>query len=211
MENDDNPYAPPRSMPAARAPTRASSGAAGSSLKWVYLGAAVPQTVLLGWTHIVPQVQDVLNVIVGVSGMLTVLRYAVGLTWLHRAWSDIPEPERAVQSMTPGRAVGYHFIPFVNFVWLFIAQRRLCTAMDVLLVTSGKKTRSPIAWATIAPAAHLCAGVLAYSHVPLVIFVAQTLAAACWFVYMLYSDRARRVMVRALAKERRRDERRAGR
>ncbi len=38
--------------------------------------------------------------------------------WLHRSWSAVPPEHR---STTPGRAVGFLFIPFFNLYWIFRA------------------------------------------------------------------------------------------
>ncbi|HBJ38801.1 MAG TPA: hypothetical protein DDZ51_29450 [Planctomycetaceae bacterium] len=47
----------------------------------------------------------------------------VAMVWLHyRLWRNLPEQYRAT---TPGKAVGFMFIPIFNFYWVFISYPKL--------------------------------------------------------------------------------------
>lgn len=63
-----------------------------------------------------------------VLGGVAILFGLAGLVYscviLHRMWWIIQAPE---QKVTPGRAVGFLFIPFFNLYWLFVAYWRWST------------------------------------------------------------------------------------
>ena len=48
--------------------------------------------------------------------------------WLHRVFKELYE-RRATQT-SPGKAIGFLFIPFFNFVWVFIVWGRLGEAIS---------------------------------------------------------------------------------
>ena len=58
-----------------------------------------------------------------VAWLLTVFSGIVGMMYLHRAWSCI-QPGGLARS-TPGKAVGFLFIPFFNLYWMFMAWKGL--------------------------------------------------------------------------------------
>jgi len=47
--------------------------------------------------------------------------------WLHRVFTELHA--RGSTETTPGKAVGFHFIPFFNLVWIFIVWKRLGDAI----------------------------------------------------------------------------------
>jgi len=49
------------------------------------------------------------------------------LFWLHRVFTELHA--RASTKTTPGKAVGFCFIPFFNFVWIFVVWKRLGDAV----------------------------------------------------------------------------------
>ncbi|MFM2241638.1 MAG: hypothetical protein RLZ97_493 [Verrucomicrobiota bacterium] len=66
--------------------------------------------------------------------------YIVGLVHLHRAWALL-QPNTAFA--TPGRAVGFLFIPFYNLYWVFVAYWRWSQEWNRLVVQSGKHPLAP--------------------------------------------------------------------
>ncbi len=54
----------------------------------------------------------------GISILFLVPAAILFFVWLHRAWSAVPPEYR---STSPGRAVGYLFIPLFNLYWIFRA------------------------------------------------------------------------------------------
>ena len=54
---------------------------------------------------------------------------------LHRGWSSVQD---GAAQTTPGKAVGYCFIPFFNFYWNFIAHVGLMKEFNRLADTRGR-------------------------------------------------------------------------
>ena len=56
--------------------------------------------------------------------LLGLASYIVGIVFyymmLYRAWSAIQDMPRGMPRTTPGKAVGFLFIPFFNFYWIFV-------------------------------------------------------------------------------------------
>jgi hypothetical protein len=62
------------------------------------------------------------------AGLLLVNVYLVScLVLMYRCWSLIQDGQTAV---SPGKAIGFLFVPFLNFVWLFVAIFGLALAMN---------------------------------------------------------------------------------
>ena len=61
------------------------------------------------------------GVLVVVAGLAS---YIVGIVFyymmLYRAWSAIQDMKKGTPRTTPGKAVGFLFIPFFNFYWIFV-------------------------------------------------------------------------------------------
>jgi hypothetical protein len=64
-------------------------------------------------------------IIVGIGGVIAGIVY--GTMLLYKLWTLIP-PDRA--ATTPGKAVGFIFIPIFNFYWIFISQYGLAKALN---------------------------------------------------------------------------------
>ena len=63
------------------------------------------------------------------------------LILLHRSWAAIQGPWAKT---TPGKAVGFLFIPIFNFYWIFQAVRGLAVGSRAYLEASRPGTKSPI-------------------------------------------------------------------
>jgi hypothetical protein len=80
--------------------------------------------------------------LIGVGGGLFVFGalpflagYIVFLINMHRAWQTVQPAAglgRGLKIPTPGKAVGYLFIPFYNLYWIFIAFKGLMDAANAL-------------------------------------------------------------------------------
>lgn len=64
-------------------------------------------------------------VFIGLAGIIAAVVFQCLI--LHKLWSMIP-PEKA--QTTPGKAVGFLFIPFFNFYWIFVAFLGLAKALN---------------------------------------------------------------------------------
>lgn len=64
---------------------------------------------------------------------------------LYRFWTCVPEQFRVT---TPGKAVGFTFIPFFNLYWFFVAFRGLSECTNRALSSRGLPTTAPVGLAT---------------------------------------------------------------
>jgi hypothetical protein len=65
-------------------------------------------------------------VIVGIGGVIAAVVFYCFI--IHKLWTLIPV---SVAKTTPGKAVGFSFIPFFNFYWAFVAFHGLAKALNV--------------------------------------------------------------------------------
>ena len=72
----------------------------------------------LGYSS-VDDLETIVVILFGLALLFLVINSIIGLVILHRAWSHIQEIGLA--RTTPGKAVGFLFIPFFNLYWVFIA------------------------------------------------------------------------------------------
>jgi len=108
------------------------------------------------------------------------------LVWLYQAWSTVPQEMRYSDGgkwVTPGRAIGFLFIPFYNLYWVFVANVGLCEAVNRTLLARGGQPRAPRGLAIAACVAHL---------VP---YCNLLVAPILWAIYMFQVDGARREML----------------
>ncbi|MCU0795074.1 MAG: GYF domain-containing protein [Akkermansiaceae bacterium] len=79
---------------------------------------------------------------IGLLGSFLVLMigYVIALIHLHRAWVLL-QPNS--HHSTPGRAVGFLFIPFYNLYWVFVAYWRWAQDWNRLVAFSGKHPAAP--------------------------------------------------------------------
>jgi RNA polymerase subunit RPABC4/transcription elongation factor Spt4 len=75
-------------------------------------------------------------VFVGIFGIITGCVF--GCMLLYQAWKLIP-PD--IARTTPGKAVGFGFIPFFNFYWIFVSWVGLCQDMNETLRRRGIQYR----------------------------------------------------------------------
>ena len=74
-----------------------------------------------------------------VAIVLLVLTFVFGCLILHKLWSLIPTHKART---TPGKAVGFLFIPFFGYYWLFVAIYGLAKALNA---ETGRKSVSEVA------------------------------------------------------------------
>jgi hypothetical protein len=120
-------------------------------------------------------------------GVLLLLAGWIGAgVWLYKAWGSVPEAMRFTDAgrwITPGQAVGYMFIPFYNFYWVFVANLGLCEAVNRTLLAHGAQPRAPRGLAVAACVVHL----IPYCN----LLVGPIL----WTTYFFMVDSARREML----------------
>lgn len=56
----------------------------------------------------------------------------LNLIFLYRLWLMVQKSNLGIKKPTPGKAVGFMFIPFFNIYWLFIAYRNLSLHLNSL-------------------------------------------------------------------------------
>lgn len=71
-------------------------------------------------------------IIVGIATMI--ISYVYGCKLFHRLWTIIPVQHRKT---TPGKAVGFLFIPFFNLYWVFVAYYGLAKALNAHMQRNG--------------------------------------------------------------------------
>jgi len=113
------PYAPP---PFAVPTERPGWGLAGtwialSTLTWIF-GFVALALVLDAGSRISDREAVPILISFGLDLLLMIPATILYLVWLYKAWAAVPEQYR---SATPGAAVGFLFIPFYNYYWVFRA------------------------------------------------------------------------------------------
>ncbi len=188
-----NPYLPPQSGGDDR-PSPERGRLRRAYLAWIFGGLNGITVFALALTHVVDYSDSTAilwELIKKVDGIFALLRLAVVGLWIHTAWSDVPLETREELHVTPGKAVGFLFIPFVNIYWIFAMPRRLCVALDRALIVRGGAASAPVVVALLAPALHLVHGIASKTTEGLPVLMSFTVTGALWFVFMLRCDRAR--------------------
>jgi hypothetical protein len=124
---------------------------------------------------------------------LRVLAMLVGVVWLAVSWACVPRARRRMRrgrSVSVGQVVGLLFVPCFNVYWVFAVNIGLCNAMNRVLAGYDSEKRAPVGVAVAACVVHFGSSVAALA-VPQLSAVAPFL----WFVYMLQTDVAKRVML----------------
>ena len=199
-----NPYLPPQSGGDDR-PSPGRGRLRRSYLAWIFGGLNGITVFALLLTHLVDYSESTAilwELVKKVDGVFALVRLAIVGIWIHTAWSDVPLAAREELHVTPGKAVGFLFIPFVNIYWIFAMPRRLCSALDCSLIVRGGKASAPVVVAVLAPALHLLHGILSKAAEGLPVLVSFTVTGALWFVFMVRCDRARAELVGLLDAER---------
>jgi hypothetical protein len=166
----------------------------GAALTWLYLGLSAVTIAMIVPTHLVEYSEDTAflwTTIRVVDPAFALARIVVALMWLHKTWQDVSTELRESVGVTPGKAVGYLFVPFLNFYWIFAMHRRLCTSLERMRIDAGGLRQAPFALATLAPIAHLVHSVVAKLATGLPVLVSYAAASALWTVYMFACDGVR--------------------
>jgi hypothetical protein len=163
-------------------------------LKWMYAGGAllliVANVLALAGLRLAP--------VAAFSRMLSVANVAVGLGWLHGAWSSVPAGDR---DFTPlGRVSATSatlrvLIPFYNLYWCFAVHGMLCRALNESLGRRGFYARVMPAAAFFATVLSGAARVASILPVPGLFTVVYAGATLLWVAYMAEIDHARRLLV----------------
>jgi hypothetical protein len=187
--NPINPYSPPQADMAPRAvrPRRA-------YLTWIYAGLSAVPFVAITATHLVEYSADTAwlwEAIQRSDVLLALVRSVIALLWIHATWKHVPLGTREELHVTPGKAVGFLFIPFVNIYWIVAMPRRLCTALDRVRIERGRPPSAPFAIALLASTLNLVHAVLSKATEGLPVLLSFTATSTLWFLFMLQCDRAR--------------------
>jgi hypothetical protein len=188
-----NPYAAPGAA-AWEAP--AAGSVPGGALKWFYVAGwggywvlAIVGTIVSGMVTSAGGSSDeaMIGMVLTLVGVLGIpLAITCGLVWLYKAWNTVPPDMRYTDGgkwVTPGRAVGYCFIPLYHLYWIFVANVGLCDAINRTLLARGGQARAPKGLAIAACVGHL---------VP---YCNLLVSPILWTVYMVMLDGARKEMV----------------
>jgi hypothetical protein len=73
-----------------------------------------------------------------IGGALGITAIVFAMIQLYRMWSVVQRPGGPT---TPGKAVGFLFIPFYNFYWVFVAWPGLAREIDAALAAAGSQHR----------------------------------------------------------------------
>jgi hypothetical protein len=189
-----NPYAPPQAYASVIGPGGALPG---GRMKVLYLVGWAGVFVFAGLGGVLSGVVsgagggDDASAIVAIVAFSLAGLSAIGamvghFIWLYQAWSTVPPEMRYTNGGTwvsPGKAVGYLFIPFFNLYWLFIANVGLCSAINRTLQSRGQNPSAPGGLATAACVTQL---------IP---YCGALVAPILLCIYMFQADTARRQML----------------
>ncbi|MEO1477420.1 MAG: DUF4328 domain-containing protein [Bacteroidota bacterium] len=126
MQDQNNPYShDAQQAPAQAVPGQPSYSPAGKLIRpWSY----PPQTFksLYTWWLIL-LIAGVLLTIVLIGIPLIIAAVIVFYVFLYKAWNQLQDGS---QRTTPGKAVGFMFIPFYNLYWIFVAVHGLAQDLN---------------------------------------------------------------------------------
>lgn len=155
--SEQNPYqAPGESAGRAAGPYTADQLRSNFSLYLILflggLGGIIVGAVVAGVGAAMAQRGDGTPIVAMIGGLLLVIGLAAlvagmvfGMILLYRAWAII-QPHGA--RTTPGKAVGFLFIPFFNFYWMFVAYRGLLLDFTALGARAGIAMQPKVGLAT---------------------------------------------------------------
>lgn len=98
-----------------------------------------------------PKINEGLMIIAGLAFLVCILAvYAksfLGMGWLYRVWSWLPEHERHTNhwkgQITPSTAALFLLIPYFQYYWMFVINCGLCDAMDRMRVARPTTNAAP--------------------------------------------------------------------
>ena len=71
---------------------------------------------------------------IGLAILLVYVQIGLGIAWLHRAWSWLPQEERWSRHwrswITPNVASLFLLVPYFHYYWMFVINTALCDALD---------------------------------------------------------------------------------
>lgn len=155
-----------------RARTEVGGAPIRAGLRWAYLAFAILGTLsffgtVAGMTIAIvtsepgapPSDAFAVTFVIGIA-LCVLLLYGnifVGIGWVYRAWSWLPEQERYTKHwkgwITPGNAALFLLIPYFHYYWMFVVNCGLCDALDRLRVARPTSRPAP---KTLAIAACIC-------------------------------------------------------
>lgn len=169
-------------------------------LKWIYGGISGLTGLVLLATHLVaysPETAFLWELITRLDLPGALARIVISLFWIHAAWTDVPVQTQHDLRISPGKALGFLFVPFVNLYWTFAMPWRLCTAIDRVLVEAGRARAAPFAVALLAPTLNVLHAILTKTTAGVPVFLTFVATSALWFLFMVRCDRARAGMLHA--------------
>jgi hypothetical protein len=191
-----NPYSPPE---ADRGYLRATPlRPRRAFLAWIYAGLSGITFLAVLATHFVEYSADTAflwELVKYFDAPIALVKSVIVFFWIHAAWTDVPARTRDELHVSPGKAVGFLFIPFVNIYWLFAMPRKLCTAIDRVLVDAGRAPAAPFAIALLASTLSLLHAILTKTTEGVPVLLSFAAAGSLWLLFMLRCDRARAEML----------------
>ena len=94
---------------------------------------------------------QVAGLVLGIGLSITAVVFFLIMLW--QAWAAVQAFDAKT---TPGRAVGFLFIPFYNFYWVFVAYWELARTLDRALRARGRASGIHHAFALAYPIAVIC-------------------------------------------------------
>lgn len=94
------------------------------------VAAGVPQVLILAYIFgLLP------------AGLMQIASQVFGVVWMNKMWTWLPVEERRSSLwnnwISPGMAVGFLFLPYFNFYWMFVVTLGLADAVSRLRVRHG--------------------------------------------------------------------------
>jgi hypothetical protein len=174
--------------PASDNPRSSARPSAGSrpvtTLTLLYGGIIIVRILLYAGRYLAPEaLQPAVDKANWAQVALLVGGVIVGVTWLEKAWTRVPEPARLTydkRRVAPATAVSRLFIPLYGLYWMFIANVGLCGAIENHARRRGTERRAPSTAAMVACIAQITP------------YVGFFFGPLFWLPFMIKVDRAQR-------------------
>jgi hypothetical protein len=123
-----------------------------------------------------------LSSLTGVLGMVVFSVMAIIYSSIlhHRCWNALPERFRFT---TPGKAVGFLFIPFFNFYWAFVTWPHLAEGVEEWKKSQGHTMPANLGGLAVGYASAFVAGFLAFFLPPIVTIVIDIATLILFFAF----------------------------